>query len=208
MTLFFQKSPSLIACAIFTAISIGSACGQAVKVVGDKPKFEDILSPEFSGGKQKAFKPKDWLEIETGLKVSVSPEPPSKVCEKLTVKWYVAVKNPEKASTMLLLTKDIDYINIPLEEEIFCSVYLSPGSVKLLTGSDRAGQSSVEAVGYEVLVNGVKVAEETSKFKVGWWSAASKSISRSDAVPLLKKTETPFTNMWWDRYAEVAVERR
>jgi hypothetical protein len=27
-------------------------------------------------------------------------------------------------------------------------------------------------------------------------------------VPLLTKSETPFANMWWDRYAEVSVERR
>ncbi len=202
-----QNLLSLSASVILAAFSIGSAFGQAVKVEGGKPKFEDITSPEFASGKQKNFKPKEWLEIETGLKVALSPAPATKVCEKLTVKWYVAVRSPEKASAMLLLTKDVDYINVPLEEEIFFSVYLSPGSVKLLTGSDRAAQSSVEAVGYEVLVNGVKVAEETSKFKPGWWNA-SKNISRNDSVPLLKKPETPFAHMWWDRYAEVAVERR
>lgn len=208
MNVLLRNSLSFTASALLAALTIGSACGQTAKVVGEKPKFEDLPSPEFSGGKQKSFKPKDWLEIEAGLKISVAPEPPSKVCERATVKWYIAVKNPEKPGTMLLLTKDIDYVNIPLDEVIYCSVYLSPGSVKLLTGSDKGGQASVEYVGYEVLVNGVKVAEETSKGKVGWWLVASKSISRSDSVPLLSKAETPFSNMWWDRYAEVAVERR
>jgi hypothetical protein len=27
-------------------------------------------------------------------------------------------------------------------------------------------------------------------------------------VPLLNKMETPFANLWWDRYAEVLIERR
>jgi hypothetical protein len=72
---------------------------------------------------------------------------------------------------------------------------------------DRAGKNSVEAVGFEILINGVKVAEDTTKFKPGWWNAASDKISRSDAVPLLNKMSTPFNAMWWDRYAEVLDPR-
>lgn len=188
---------------LITSVSSGVAHAQAAKVAADKPSFDDLTSPEFAGGKQKAFKPKDWLEIETKIKVSMSPEPKSMTCDRLTVKWYVAVKNPEKPNTMLLLTRDIEHVNVPLEEEVYCSVYLSPASLKRLTGSDRGGKGSVEAVGFEILVNGLKVAEDTTKFKAGWWAAASDKISRSDAVPLLNKSETPFSNSWWDRYAEV-----
>lgn len=200
-----RKSLSLAASAVFVGLSIGSAHGQAAKVVGEKPSFDDLPSPEFSGGKQKSFKPKDWLEIEAKLKISLSPEPKSKTCEKITVKWYVAVKNPDKPGHMLLLTKDIEHVNAPLDEDIFCSVYLSPASIKRLLGTDKGGKNAVEAVGYEVLVNGEKIAAETSKFKVGWWNAASEKISRSESVPLLSKYETPFANMWWDRYAEVLI---
>ena len=203
-----RLSPTIAATAVFAAISMGSAFGQAAKVIGEKPAFEDLPSPQFSGGKDKSFKPKDWLEIETKLKISMAPEPPSKTCEKITVKWYIAVKNPEKPSTMLLLTKTVDHVNVPLEEDIFCSVYLSPGSIKRLTGSDKGGKSAVEYVGYEVLVNGEKKVEETSKGTKGWWNTASEKISRSESVPLLNKSETPFSNMWWDRYAELGVERR
>jgi hypothetical protein len=147
------------------------------------------------------------LEIETKIKVSMSPEPKSMTCDRLTVKWYIAVKNPERPNTMLLLTRDVEHVNVPLEEEVFCSVYMSPASLKRLTGSDRAGKGAVEAVAYEILINGMKVAEETTKFRVGWWNAASDKISRSDAVPLLGKNETPFATMWWDRYAEVLDPR-
>jgi hypothetical protein len=164
------------------------------------------LSPELAGGKQKAFKPKDWLEIETKVRASMAPEPKSKTCDRMTVKWYVAVKNPEKPNSMLLLTRDVEHVNIPLEEDVYVSVYLSPASLKRL-GSERGGKDAVEAVGYEILINGVKVAEDTTKFKPGWWNAASEKISRSDAVPLLNKSETPFSNSWWDRYAEVLDPR-
>lgn len=203
MNLSLRHLLSLAAFSFITSVSSGMAYAQAAKVVAEKPTFDDLTSPEFSGGKQKGFKPKDWLEIETKIKVSLSPEPKSMTCDRLTVKWYVAVKNPEKPSTMLLLTRDVEHVNIPLEEEIYCSVYLSPASIKRLTGSDRGGKGAVEAVGFEILVNGVKVAEDTTKFRNGWWSAASDKISRADSVPLLNKTETPFSNSWWDRYAEV-----
>ena len=103
---------------------------------------------------------------------------------------------------MLLLTKDIEHVNAPLDEDVYCSVYLSPASIKRLTGFDRAGKSSVEVVGYEVLINGERVFQETSKFKVNWWSIPTDKISRSETVPLLKKSETPFSAMWWDRFIE------
>jgi hypothetical protein len=199
-----RKSLSLTACAIIAGLSMGSAFGQAAKVVGDKPTFEDFPSPEFGGKQKTGFKPKDWLDIETKLKISLSPEPKSKTCEKLTVKWYVAVKNPEKSGSFLLLTKDIEHVNAPLDEDVYCSVYLSPASIKRLTGSDKGGKNAVEYVGYEVLINGEKVASDTNKGPKDWWTKASDKISRSDTIPLLNKSETPFANMWWDRYAEVS----
>lgn len=208
MNFLSRHTVSIAASAFLALVSIPSAFGQAVKVQGDKPAFEDLQSPEFSGGKQKSFKPGDWLEMEAKLKVSLSPEPPSKTCEKLTVKWYIAVKNPDKPGTFLLLTKSVDHVNIPLDQDVYCSSYLSPASIKRLTGSDKGGKNAVQFVGYEVLINGEKKVEETDKGKQGWWNAASDKISRSESVPLLTKAETPFASMWWDRYAEVAAERR
>jgi hypothetical protein len=202
------KSFSVAASACLLALTISSAYGQASRVIGEKPMFEDFPSPNLTVGKDKPFKPKEWLEIEAKIKVSLSPEPKSKTCDKITVKWYVAVKNTEKSGSYLLLTKDVDYVNIPLEEDVYCSVYLSPSSVKRLTGFDKAGKNAVELVGYEVLINGSKAFEESNKSKPGWWNTPSEKISRSEVVPLLTKPETPFSMLWWDRYAEVAPERR
>ncbi len=209
MITFFQRF--LTTAATFSAVIAfsGSALAQAVKVEVEKPSFDDLPSPsDFGGTKSKSFKPKDWLEVEAKMKVQMSPEPPSKTLDRLTVKWYVAVKNPDKNGTFLLLSKQIDHVNVPVNEDIYTSVYLSPASIKRLTGQDKAGKNAVEFVGFEVLVNGEKVAAETNKSQVGWWNTASDKISRSETVPLLNKKETPFGVMWWDRYAEVAEERR
>jgi hypothetical protein len=198
----------IIACGTIAALSMPQAGAQAFKVELDKPQFEDFPSPDMGGGKSKSFKPKDWLEIEAAFTVQMSPAPPSQTADRILVKWYVAVENPDKPGTYLLLTKDITHVNVPLNEEVFTSVYLSPASVRRITGSDRAGKRSVYSVGLEVLVNGEKVAQESSKLKPGWWSAASDKISRSDTVTLLDKSESAFADMWWDRYAEILQERR
>jgi hypothetical protein len=186
----------------------GSAFGQAVKVTAESPSFDDLPSPQFAGVKNKRFTPLDWLEIEVPMKVEMSPEPPSKTCDKLTIKWYVAVKNVDKPGTFLLFSKEIDHVNIPLNEEVFGSVFISPASLRRITGSGTGGKGAVEFVGYEILVNGEKKAEGTNKSKPGWWNTASDKISRSEVVPLLNKSETPFSAMWWDRYPEISVERR
>lgn len=199
---------SAVAVAAFSVSFQSSVNAQAYKVEPSKPTFDDLSSPSFSGGKQKDFKPKDWLEIEASFKVQMKPEPPSSTAERVMVKWYIAVEHPEKPGAFLLLTKEITHVNVPLNEDIFSSVYLSPASIKRITGKDRAAKSIVNLVGYEVLINGEKVAQETSSSKVGWWNTTSDKISRSDTVPLLNKSETPFANMWWDRYAEILVERR
>ncbi len=203
-----QSLFTALTCAAIGALSHSTAHAQSYKVEGKKPSFDDLPSPEFSGGKQKSFKPKDWLEIEASIKIQMDPAPPSKTAERILVKWYVAVEHPDKRGAYLLLTKDVTHVNVPLDEEIYSSVYLSPSSVKRLTGSDGGGKKAVYLVGYEVLINGEKVAQETDKNKPGWWNVASDKISRSDTVPLLDKNESAFAMMWWDRYAEILIERR
>jgi hypothetical protein len=199
---------SITLSSIVAVLAPASLFGQAVKVTAESPSFDDLPSPQFSGVKNKSFKPLDWLEIEVPMKVEMKPEPPSKTCDKLTIKWYVAVKNVDKPGTFLLFSSEVDHVNVPLNEEVFGSVYISPASLRRITGSGTGGKSAVEFVGYEILVDGEKKADGTNKGKVGWWNSASDKISRSEVVPLLNKSETPFSAMWWDRYPEISVDRR
>jgi hypothetical protein len=195
-------STILAATISFTTLAIA----QQAKVEVAKPEFDEIQSPELPAGKNKNFKPKKWLEAEAKIKVQLSPEPKSKTADEITVKWFIAVKNPDKPG-FLLLTKTVNHVNIPLNEDVYSSVYLSPASLKRLSGTDDGGKGSVEYVGFEVLVNGEVKAAETTKGKIGWWKTANDKISASDTVPLLDKKQTPFANHWWDRYAEVKREK-
>jgi hypothetical protein len=201
MTPSIRKSASYAAAAaIFSLFS--AVATAATKVDADKPKFDDLPSPSFGGVKGEGWSPKDWLKVEARIKVAMAPEPKTKTCDALTVKWYVAVDNPEKAGTYLKLVKEIQHVNIPLTQDVYVCVFLSPASIRRLTGSDKAGKSSVKFVGFEVLADGAVVASETSGGQKGWWSVPSEKISESSTVPLLSKAETPFAACWWDRYAE------
>jgi hypothetical protein len=206
MRTFRYNLLNIISCAVLGVLSHSTANAQSFKVEGDKPEYEDIRSPDM-GESKSGFKAKEWLEIEAKLKVEMSPMPRSKTADRILVKWYVAVENSDKQGTYLLLTKDVTHVNIPLGEDVYSSVYLSPASVRRITGGDRAGKSMVFMVGYEVLVNGVKVADKSSKGDPGWWNTSSDKISRSETVPLLDKSESAFAHMWWDRYAEISKEK-
>lgn len=173
------------------------------KVTGEEPEFDSLLSPQLGVGKD--FKPKEWLEVEARLFLQMAPEPKSKTCDRLTIRWYAAVANPEQRGSFLLFSREVNHVNIPVGEEIYCSVYMSPASIRRLLGEARNAEKAVEVVSYEVLINGEVLAYQTSnrKFAHEWWLKGGDKLIRSEVVPLLDKSQTPFSIMWWDRYAEV-----
>lgn len=170
----------------------------------DKPDFDDLESPDVGGNTgRKSFDPKDWLESEVKFKIK-SSNPKEKFVDSVTVRWYVAVKNPE-GKGYILLKKEINHVNVPVNEEVYTSVYLSPKAIVRLSGSERAGKSILSHVGGEILVNGTipvdKTGYFTSKDKPGWW--LKPGLTAMADIPLLDKSETPFNFLWWDRYAEI-----
>ena len=203
MTQSLRRICPLLGAMFMVAWSAQSADAQQFKVTGDEPEFDSLLSPQFGGGKR--FAPKEWLEIEARLMVQMAPEPKSKTADNITVKWYIAVENPEVRNTYLLFTREVKHVNIPTGEEIYVSCYLSPASIRRILGAARNPEKAVHVCSYEVVINGEPKAYGTSnsRFKHGWWEAQSKSLLRSEVVPLLDKSQTPFSIMWWDRYAEV-----
>jgi len=202
-------SKSLSVVLAFAALFVPATLNAQQKANVGKIVFDALPSPTVSSGKEKSFKPKDWLEAEAEITIPASNAEQKKIgfIDQVTVKWYVAVKGVEGAKGPVKLSKDITHINVPVDEAFYTSVYLSPNLFKRLTGKDRANKEALEVVGLEVLINGVKVGEGTSKMKEGWWNSSSLA-DMSSKFPLLNKNETPFKMLWWDRYAEISEERR
>lgn len=183
------------------------AIGQQVKIDVDKPNFEDLESPEFGGNtNEKRWEPKDWLEVEVKLKVEARPEPKDGFVDNVSIRWYVAVENPEQKGSYYRLQKDVRYVNVPLKEDMYASVYISPATIRRLTGGERAGKSAVWGVAGEVSHNGSVVATFSSKTTKEWWKSGS--LSSTDKFPLLSKNETPFKALWYDRFLQEEEGRR
>lgn len=194
----------LLLAAVIACFAIGAdtATAQQYKLDMGKPDFDDILSPDL-GGSQKSFRSKDWLEAEVKFRVQASNSD-EKFVDSVTVRWYVAIENPQ-GKGFLLLKKEIEHVNVPVGEDVYTSVYLSPNSIKRISGRERAGKSILSHVGGEIIVNGTVPVKDSglfsSKGKPGWWNAAG--LVAFDKIPLLNKSETPFSILWWDRYAEI-----
>jgi len=198
---------------VFSGV-VPEASGQAMKVqieAGD-PKFDDLASPEVGGNTgKKNWKPKDWLEFEVKIELEARPEPEDEFIDRIQVDWYVAVKNPERRGPdYLLLEKEVSYVNVPVDEEVYISAYLSPATIKRLTGRDRAGKSVVWGVGGEIVCPGavrpVRFSSKPLDDRAPWWTSGK--LQRSDKFPLLDKNETPFKFLWWDRYLEIEASGR
>lgn len=179
-----------------------------VKVVADDPKFEQIPSPTIGpGAVDKKHKPKDWLEMEVKFKVTgAKPKPVDGYIDSLEVQWFVIVKGEDRKNYRM--EKTIKHINIPVGEEMVTSVYLSPSTLHRLTGKEKASQNDLMGVGGEITYNGQMVAFFTHGLKKGWWRQEVPGVITTQKFPLLNKNETPYKMFWYDRYAEIAPERR
>lgn len=193
------------AAAVATLVLSGSAFGQGKGEIASL-SFDKLQSPQVDSGESKNWKPKDWLEVEAEIKIPAQNREQKAYgfIDRIEVEWYLAIT--EKVSKkVVLLTKRINHINVPVEDSFYASIYLSPTTVKRLTGSDSVSAGMVKAAGVVVRIGGEIVATKAEKEKEGWWNAGS--LSRTEKYPLLNKDETPFKMLWFDRYAEIQKER-
>ncbi len=211
---YFNRKLLLSALVLGIISSASPVMSQVIKASVDAPKFDDLPSPDIKAGKNKNFRPKDWLEIEVKVNLK-SSDRKQKFVDRLTVKWHVVVTNPNKkrgGTKYVLLEKEVNHVNVPVGEDFYVSIYLSPAAIKRISGRDRAGKSVVERVGGEILINGTPAYKDSGLFsskgnaKEKWWNSGS--LSRYDRIPLRNKNETPFKFLWWDRYAEIEEGRR
>ncbi len=171
-------------------------------------EFTDIPSPDIStGGVNKRFKPKDWLEIEVPFKVQRMKNPPKDdYLDSVTVKWWVVVKGQDRKT--YLVEKEVTHVNIPVDEEVVAAIYISPNALRRITGSSSASKSDLEAIGGEIHYNSEMVGFFSHGQPNGWWRKdLGKNVERTGKFPLLDKNETPFKFLWYDRYAEIAPKK-
>ncbi len=200
---FLKTLLPLACCVVLSPV----ACAQlelskdARFTVGD-PEFDLLQSPIIVDGNGKNFKPKDWLEVEVLLKVDrLKVEPEDHYLDEIKVNWNIVVKGQDRKAYWI--KKSVTYVNFPTDEEVYVSIYISPNTLKRITGKSRASKGDLEAVGGEIELNGAMVGFFSHGEKDGWWTKTLKGVEVTQKFPLLDKTQTPFAPLWYDRYAEV-----
>lgn len=162
--------------------------------------FDAQKTPNFQAGDVKSKdipNPRDWLEMEVEFEVN---GPRDAVVKDLLFRYYVGFR--DKSGTPRVLTGDVKHINVVTGEKYFSSAYVSPSTLGEITGDFRRFQpNSVEAVGVEVVYNGVIVGGTSSKGGKFW-----EAVAPSPGV--LGKAETPFALLWIDRYPDVEKSGR
>jgi len=162
-------------------------------------------SPRFTvegGTKEKRDTQKDWLEIEVEFQATMKGGKDEYVNE-LEFAYHVYFKSEAKVIT--IYTANVTHINIPVEEPIFSSVYVSPTVLGKIFGKDNAVNPNDVWVAVEVKSQGaLKGGETNHKSNPPWWQ--SPNAARMEGM-LLNKSQTPFAFLWWDRYPEVRTQR-
>ena len=214
-----MKNHFITILALVGAISCGVPQAEAespstqVKVTSLKmDRIKAMESPMLEpGGMSLPNKPKKWMFLEASMKVDArdpvlrgTPD----YLDQVSVRFYFSAKTPakEKPAGVLLLTKEIKYINIPVgaSETVNMCVFMSPASIKRLTDSESVGNNIFEDVGMEVEYRGKVVATYPPQRgnKPSWWK--NPKLIPSSTYPILAKDETPFAIFWYDRYPEIA----
>ncbi len=207
-SVFPPKTTALILTALLAASSLSIA--QQYKVEIDKPTFDGLLSPDVDGKTTlKKFKQKEWLEVEVKIKIEASDKKET-FADRVSVRWFVGLDVTENGATRpRVIEKEVDYVNVPLNEDVYISVYLSPSAVMRMSGRDRATEGLIMGAAGEITVNGVTPYKNSGMFstlpksKGKWWD----ELPRYNKIPLRNKNETPFKFFWWDRYAEIEERR-
>ena len=177
-----------------------------IKIEVGEPVVQKRKSPDFQGGGSQKWDRQEWLELEVELEVLLTDAKRVRILDELVVKWFVACLDPRlPGKEWVLLQRTVTHVNIPVGEKVYCSVYCSPTGQLRLTGQRHASTRTMARVGGEVWYKGEIVGYFSSKKKRGWWKSGE--LSQYNKVQLLRKDETPFQYLWWDRYAETKVIR-
>lgn len=183
---------------------------------GKKIKQEDIPSPDLTvKGINKAFKPEKWVNFEVEnfqMDVNDRARQVLNIGKKdlymgpIQVSFYLHVPDPNAATpgkNMILISKTVTYLNVPINKPTNFNVMLSPVTVANLTGG--TGNFRPKRMGFEVKYNDSVIYRWTDESALqDWWNISSPTVTKdSGKYALLNKDETPFSMLWYDRYPAI-----
>ena len=183
------------------AICIGTAGAQvkiAAKVKGIEAQLTKSPDFEVSDTREKRSDSKDWLEVEVGFEVESTGK--GDFVSGVQVQFFMFPKSAQEKEMRKVLTASVDHVNLLKGETLYSAVYISPNTLARLFGKGKTVNTRDIAVAIEIHSGGIIGGDATEKKSDRWWQGDK--IGKMDGF-LRPKHETPFANLWYDRYAEV-----
>ena len=129
-----------------------------------------------------------WFEIEVEFEVNDIP-----IVDELTFNYTVLINGK-------LCPGEVTHVNIPKGNSRYSVMYISPRSLVRITAGKTLNQGMIENIWVTVSKSGQKLGEDAMK---------KAPIPNFAQMPdqLVKKGDTPFQVLWWDRYEAVKAGR-
>jgi len=179
---FFALAAMALAASAQSLVGVGS-----VKL--GKVTVEAPTSPEYqvTGGPTKRSKNEKWLEFEVEYETK-----PDEI-DELTFKFTALIEKK-------LLTGEVTYANILQGKSHFAVMYVSPKGIGRLTGGKPLTGAGIENVWVEVSRQGLIL--DKANFKPG-----NPPNAQQVTGLVLKKDDTPFAPLFFDRYEAIKQQR-
>ncbi|TDU68163.1 hypothetical protein EI77_03280 [Prosthecobacter fusiformis] len=183
-----------------SGITAGLAQSESVQVKGEKLQINSIQTPQFSASNvgEKRWRPKDWLEVDLPFEIKLANDAGGRngSLAVLTVNFYIGLNAQTKDGKYEVIKGVFNYVDIPASEKCHGLAYVAPATLRrILMKENFTANSDIKAWGYEVMLDGKRVAGDSS-MGAAWWEKAE-SFNMNDGV-MLSKAETPFGILWGD----------
>ena len=184
----------LFACAAlafcsFISTAAAQGGGFAIKALNlALPKTPDF---QVNGSEVKRFTQGTWIELEVEF-ASTAPATP-----ELAFKYYLVVNGQ-------CLTGDVTHVNVLAGQSLFSVMYVAPRTIAALLKGQPFSTSSVQNAAVQIIKPGAPQPLAERMLKPG-----PPFYRTMQQVPgmMVPKSETPFANLWWDRYEVVKPMR-
>lgn len=130
-----------------------------------------------------------WFEIEVEFEVK-----DVELVDELTFQYTVLINGK-------LCPGEVTHVNIPKGNNRYSVMYISPRSLDRITGGKPLNQGMIDNIWVKVSKAGQLLAETSMK------KAAVPNFPQMQDQ-LVKKADTPFQVLWWDRYEAVKSTAR
>jgi hypothetical protein len=161
----------------------GAAPNYAINAITPNlPKTPEIQT---QGGEIKKNTPGTWAEIEVDFAASAP-------AAEVKIKYFVVVGGQ-------LLVGEVTHLNVSAGRNLYSVMYVAPRTLSALLRGQPPNVNSIQNVYIQIMKpDGSGVAAE--KYLKGPFPAANMKPGPGE---LLNKPQTPFANLWWDRYEMV-----